>query len=188
MKCCPTSYTCMKDYNFCTSMATTAIEVTLTNPKVVTTVSASSRTVHAFPFIVRYKSSDKPFLGLAPQTAAPTSDDAQDNGGSPDEAFSNAGGLSPGAKIAIGVIVPVVIIIIALVVFCIFLKKRKKPTDEPPVPSGPWGKPELDSAEVELTEQRIYDAKGPMKIPDAYELPNNAVYHEMDSQPIPARY
>lgn len=72
---------------------------------------------------------------------------------------------------------------LSLVIFWMCWKKRSKRKDELNQPSGPWVKPELDSSEVELTEQRKYDAKGPVKMPPRmYELPNTEVYYEMDSQ------
>lgn len=189
MRCCPVGYTCVKDFNWCTSPVTSATEATLTNQQKVTTVPASSsRKAYALAIYARHQSTDLELFASATEGATTSEHTAENTGGtsgdtSSGDTNSEETGLSSTAKIAIGVSVPVVIIVIALVIFWLCWKKRSKSKDELHQPSGPWVKPELDSTEVELTEQTKYDAKGPVKMPpNMYELPDNGVYYEMDGQ------
>lgn len=186
MRCCPIGYTCVKDFNWCTSFITSATEATLTNQQKVTTVPASSsRKAYALAIYARHQSSDLEVFASATEGATTATHTAEKTGGGTTSAgtSSESSGLSTTAKIAIGVGVPVAIIALSLVIFWMCWKKRSKLKDESLQPSGPWVKPELDSSEVELTEQRKYNAMGPVKMPPhMYELQNTEVHYEMDSQ------
>ncbi|KAK2759763.1 hypothetical protein FQN54_002497 [Arachnomyces sp. PD_36] len=189
IKCCAEGYTCIPGSNFCSSAVPSATEVTLTNQQKVTTVPASpKRVAYGLGLVVRHQSSDLELFASATEggaTAIHTASEtgSGDNSSDTDSESSESSGLPMGAKIAIGVIVPVVLIALFLIIFCFCRRKKANGKEDVPQPSGPWVKPELDSTEVELTEQRIYDSKGPVKMPPhTYELPNSTVYHEMDSR------
>lgn len=189
MRCCPNGYTCVANANYCTSSVKTATEVTLTGQQKVTTVPASpKRRAYALAINVRHQSTDLELFASATEGAATGMHTAKETGSedtsdTSSESESESSGMPIGAKIAIGVIVPLVVIALCLFVFCFLRRKRAKAKEDMPQPSGPWVKPELDSSEVELTQQRIYDAKGPVKMPPhTYELPDSGVYYEMDNQ------
>ena len=182
MRCCPIGYECVHGVNYCGSRITTATEATFTNQQEVTTVSPLwNRKAFALAVYVRHQSTDLELFASATEGAATGMHTAVETAPANTDTSSGSSGLAIGAKIAIGVVVPVVVIALCLILFCLW-RKKTKPAEAIPQPSG-WVKPELDSTEVELTQQRIYDARGPMKMPPhMYELQDSGVRHEMDGQ------
>ncbi|KAK2768381.1 hypothetical protein FQN54_000236 [Arachnomyces sp. PD_36] len=190
MRCCPIDYACVPGVNYCSSTITSATEATFTDDgkKVTTVPPLWYRKAFALGVYVRHQSSDLELFASATEGAATGVHTAVEtdpsNADTESDTNSKSTGLATGVKIAIGVVVPVVVIALCVLMF-FFWRRRKSKKSQPDATAQPpgWVKPELDSSEVEPTMQRMYDSRGPVKMPpNMYELQDNGVYYEMEGQ------
>ena len=161
IKCCPSSYTCVQNVNWCVSILSTPTVATMTDFSVSSgafmLTPSPTVSIFAAPVRVLYQSSDLSILTTA--MAGHGSVTGNPSQGSPSSNNSlAASGLSKGRKIAVGVAVPLgsILIILAILYFC-WRKRRRVPNTGLPHLSDGWTKPELDGQSVQVAPQSVGD-------------------------------
>ncbi|OCK90237.1 uncharacterized protein K441DRAFT_699181 [Cenococcum geophilum 1.58] len=159
IKCCPSSYTCVQNVNWCVSILSTPTVATMTEFSVSSSafMLTPSPTVSIFaaPVRVLYQSSDLSILTTA--MAGHGSVTGNPSQGSPSSNGSlAASGLSKDRKIAVGVAVPLgsILIILAILYFCWRKRRRALETALPHLSDG-WTKPELDGQGVQVAPRSV---------------------------------